>query len=211
MQLGKAMLLVLQGEVFMRRKMYPEARAKLVESYKEEPENLGVRRAAVKLFAADPDQGPVRALKLLDKVVKDFGDMPILRLERADLLTVINDEDLTDQLFSLTEGIDDWENSKKVQLWRGLADKFRRLRNEEARAECLQQVTALSPGDLPSLLETFQIARQAGDDAGMQEAQAKILKVVKSKENPTWLFTEANRKLAAWRAAGGKGNALEQA
>lgn len=211
MQLGEAMLSVLRGEVFMRRKMYPQAREKLIESYKLDPKNLGVRRAAVKLFAADPEQGPVKALKLLDKVVADFGDMPILRLERADLLTVINDEDLTNQLFSLTEGIDDWSESEKVQLWRGLASKFGRLRNEEARTECLQQVTALSPGDLPSLLELFQVARQAGDDPAMVAAQSQILEVVKSKQNPTWLFTEAHRKLADWRAAGGEGKGLAEA
>ena len=58
MQLDDAMLEVLRGEVFMRRKMYPEAREALLRSYKMAPENLGVRRAAVKLFAADPDQGP---------------------------------------------------------------------------------------------------------------------------------------------------------
>lgn len=211
MQLGDAMLAVLRGEVYMRRKMYTEAREQLVKSVKLDEDNLGVRRAAVKLFAADPDQGPVKALRLLDKVVKKFGDMPILRLEKADLLTVINDENLNDQLFALTEGIDDWTTNQKIQLWRGLAAKFGRLRNEEARAECLQQVTALSPGDLPSLLELFEVARTSGDEQGMRDAQESIFDVVKSRENPTWLFTEAQRKLVAWRAAGGEGDALAQA
>lgn len=211
MQLGEGMMAVLRGEVLMRRKMYPEARAKLIEAYKLDPENLGVRRAAVKLFAADPDQGPVKALKLLDKVVADFGDMPILRLERADLLSLINDEDLTDQMFALTEGLDGWTEAQKVQLWKGLADKFGRLGKEEVRRECLQQVAALAPGDLPALLEIFQVARQGGDDDAMKQAQDQILEVVGSKQNPTWLFTETQRKLAAWRASGGKSGDLEKA
>ncbi|TWU00530.1 tetratricopeptide repeat protein [Botrimarina colliarenosi] len=211
MKLGKGMLLVLKGEVQMRRGNYDEARKLLVQAYKEEPDNLGVRRAAVKLFAADPEQGPAKALGLLDGVVKKFGDLPILRLERADLLSVINDENLTEQLFALTEGTEDWETPQKIQLWKGLADKFGRLRDEESRAECLRKVVELSPGDLPTLLETFSVALASNDVAGAKEAQDAVLEVVGSKEDPTWLYMEANRLLANWRAAGGKGDGAKEA
>ncbi|MEO0528968.1 MAG: tetratricopeptide repeat protein [Planctomycetota bacterium] len=211
MKLPKAMLEVLRGEVFMRRKMYIQARKALVKSYEMEPDNLGVRRAAVKLFAADPEKGPVQALKLLDKVVADFGDLPILRLERADLLTVINDEDLTDQLFALTDGLDDWTDPQKVQLYRGLAQKFGRLRNEEARSECLRKVAELSPSDLPTLLELFAVAMASNDKQAMQDAQKRLLDVVGSKEDPTWQYTEAQRLLTEFRAAGGEGDQINQA
>lgn len=209
--LSEGMLKVLQGEVQMRRGNYPEARQLLIDAYKIDPDNLGVRRAAVKLFAADPDQGPVKALGLLDKVVKDFGDMPILRLEKADLLSVINDEDLTDQLFALTEGIDGWTTAQKVQLWKGLASKFARLRKEEERSECLRKVAELSPGDMPTLINLFNVAKSANDSEGMKSAQDAILKLVGSKEDPTWMFTEAQRELAGWRATGGQGDGLDKA
>lgn len=211
MQLGEAMLTILRGEVMMRRGKYPEARELLIKAYKMDPKNLGVRRAAVKLFAADPDQGPAKALSLLDKVVQDLGDMPILRLERADLLSMINDENLTEQLFALAEGIDDWETPQKVQLWKGLAEKFGRLRDEESRAECLRRVTELAPGDLPSLIEMFNVSLAANDAAGAQEAQDAILKLVGTKEDPTWMYTEASRLLAEWRSNGGKGDGARQA
>lgn len=211
MNLDEAMLEVLRGEVDMRRGKYVEAREHLIGSYNLAPKNLGVRRAAVKLFAADPEQGPVKALKLLDKVVKDFGDLPILRLERADLLSVINDENLTEQLFDLTEGIEDWNTGQKVQLWKGLASKFERLRKEDERLECLRQVAELSPGDLATMLDLFNVALEAGDDTGMQNAQEAILKVVGNKENPTWLYTEARRQLAKWRAASGEGDGIDRA
>lgn len=207
----KAMLDVLRGEIFMKRKMYPEARAALMGAFKKAPDNLGVRRAAVKLFAADPEQGPVKALRLLDEVVKKFGDMPILRLERADLLSVINDEDLTNQLFALTEGIDDWSSEQKVQLWRGLSDKFARLGNQEARAECLQQVAELAPSDLAALLELFAVARSEVSQTAMRDAQQKILDVVGSKEDPTYQFTEANRLLIEWQTSGRDPETLKKA
>lgn len=211
MGLSDGMLKVLQGEVQMRRGNFKEARRLLVDGHNLEPDNLGVQRAAVKLFAADPDQGPVRALSLLDRVVERFGDMPILRLERADLLSVINDEGLTDQLFALTEGIDDWTVPQKVQLWKGLANKFGRLRKEEERAECLRKVAEISPGDLPSLLNLFNVAKNTNDTDGMKEAQDAILKLVGGKEDPTWMFTEAQRELQGWRATGGQGQGLKKA
>lgn len=211
MKLGEGMLAVLRGEVFMRRGMYAEARKQLIKAYKLDPENLNVRRAAVKLFAADPGQGPVKALKLLDKVVDDFGDMPILRLERADLLTVINDEDVTEQLFALADGIEDWDTDKKVQLWKGLAEKFARLRNEEARLQCLDRVAELSPGDLETMLRLFLVAREADDADGMARAQQRVLDVVGSKNDPTWLYTEAQRVLSEYRTSGGQGSGLDDA
>ncbi len=211
MQLGDAMLDILRGEVMMRRGKYPEARKLLIGAYKKDPDNLGVRRAAVKLFAADPDQGPAKALTLLDKVVEDLGDMPILRLEKADLLSMINDENLTDQLFALTEGIDDWETPQKVQLWKGLAEKFARLRDEEARAECLRRVAELQPGDLPTLIDMFNVSLAANDPAGVKRAQDAILDLVGSKEDPTWLYTEASRLLNEYRVSGGQGDGVKQA
>lgn len=211
LDLSEAMRLVLQGEVLMRRGLYPEARTKLLEAFKLAPNELGVRRAAVKLFASDPEQGPVNALKLLDKVVQDLGDMPILRLERADLLMAINDEDLTDQLFGLAENIDDWDRDKKVQLWKGLAAKFAQLRDSESRQACLVEVAKLSPNDLATLEDLFLVARQSEDQAGMKEVQEMILEVVGSKERAEWMFTEANRLVSLYKTQGNDEKLLEEA
>lgn len=211
LELGDAMLDVLRGEVQMRRGNYAEARKLLLEGFKKDPDNLGVRRAAVKLFAADPDQGAAKALALLDEVVKKFGDLPILRLERADLLSAVNDENLTEQLFALTEGIDGWETSQKVQLWRGLAEKFARLRDDDSRVLCLQKVAELEPTDLPVLLEMFAVAIARGDTSQARQAQDAVQKVVGSKEDATWMFTEASILLADFRLAGGKGEGAAKA
>ncbi|MEQ8847381.1 tetratricopeptide repeat protein [Botrimarina sp.] len=205
--IGDAMFEVLRAEVLMRREKYPEARETLLAAYEMDPDNLGVRRAAVKLFAADPEQGPVKALRLLDEVVKKFGDMPILRLERADLLSVINDEDLTNQLFSLAEGMEDWPAEQRVQVWRGLAEKFGRLGDREARQECLERVAELAPSDLPALLELFSAAQSAADQQAMRDVQKQILEVVGSQEDPTYQFTEAYRLITEWQT-GGRDEAL---
>ncbi|TWT89013.1 bacteriophage N4 receptor, outer membrane subunit [Pseudobythopirellula maris] len=198
--LSDAMEIILQGEVLMRRGKFAESRKKLLEAYRMAPNDLGVRRAAVKLFAADPEQGPVKALKLLDKVVADFDDLPILRLERADLYIAINDENLTEQLMSLTDDLDAMTRDQKIQLWTGLSKKFAQLRDRESQTYCLRQVADLAPSDLVALLQLFMTAREQDDEAGMRDAQDRILEVVGSQENPTWMFTEANRLVADYRA-----------
>lgn len=197
--LSPAMRSVLEAEVFMRREMYPEARKKLIDSYKLDRENVGVRRAAVKLFAADPGQGPVKALTLLDKLVDDFGDLPILRLDRADLLISINDEELTDQLFALTKNLESMDKQQKVQLWDGMANRFQRLRDRESQQYCMQKIADLSPSELPTLISLMLMASQSNDEAGMKDAQDRILKVVGSKDDATWLFTESHRLITQYR------------
>lgn len=200
LSLSEGMRLVLQAEVLMRRELYKEARAKLIAAYKKSPEELGVRRAAVKLFASDPTQGPVKALKLLDKVVKDFGDMPILRLERGDLLIAVNDEGLTEQLFALADDTEEWETNKQVQLWNGLGQKFARLNDRASQLAAMSKVAELSPGDLPTLEKMFMMARESNDDAGMKEAQKKILAVVGDKDSADYQITEAHRLIAKYRS-----------
>ncbi len=211
LELSEGMRLVLQAEVLMRRGLYKEARAKLIEAYKKAPKDLGVRRAAVKLFASDPTQGPVKALKLLDKVVDDFGDLPILRLERADLLVAINDEGLTEQLFALTDGIEDWKINQQVQLWTGIGQKFSRLNDRESQLVTMAKVADLSPGDLPTLEKMFMMARESKDDAAMTEAQKKILAVVGDKDDAAYQITEAYRLVTKYRTEKKDPELLEEA
>ena len=200
LELSEAMQLVLRGEVDMRRELYAKARAKLLKAYKLEPDNLGVRRAAVKLFASDPDQGPEKALKLLDKVVEDLGDLPVLRLDRAKLYIAIDNENLNDELFSITEGMEEWETEKQIQVLNGLAQVFSQLKDNESRQACLVKIAELSPSDLATLQNLFMMARQENDLAGMSEMQDRILKVVGSKDRTEWMFTEAHRLVSLYRS-----------
>ncbi|MEO1496906.1 MAG: tetratricopeptide repeat protein [Planctomycetota bacterium] len=199
LNLSEGMRKVIEGEILMRRKKYPEARKKLLESYEADPENLGVRRAAVKLFALDPDKGPVTALKLLEKVVKDFGDKPILRLEKADLLVRINDEDVSEQLLELTEGTSDWSRKDQVQLWNGLAQRFEQLRDREKRELCLNKVVELSPSDLATLERLFMMARQSDNESAMLETQKRIREVLGTSADPVYRFTEAHLMVSRYR------------
>ncbi len=191
--LDDATLGLLRAEVLMRRKMFAEARQQLTDIYKKNPKNLTVRRSAVRLVAADPEGGVAKALTMLDALEKDFGDLPILRLDRADMYLLANDKEVKNQLLALAKDFGDWDNSQKIQFWQGLATAFQRIRDNENASMCLEETTKLAPTDLASLMRRFALALEANDDVNMAEAQEQILEVVGSKENANWMFTEAQR------------------
>ena len=65
---------------------------------------------------------------------------------------------------------------------------------EEAR-QCLTLAADNQPNELPLRLALFSLALDAGDDAGMKEAQDKILQIVGDEGDSNWLYAEARRKL----------------
>ncbi|MEM8865391.1 MAG: tetratricopeptide repeat protein [Planctomycetota bacterium] len=195
---------LLKADIFARRKMYAEARRAVGKARKENPDDLRVWRAALRILASDPDRGPVEALKNIPALVKKFGDLPLLRLDKADFLIRIADEDLPQQLLALADGIESWETQQQVQLWKGLAARFQQLRDAESRQIALEKVAALSPNELPTLLDLFQSAIESNDAQQIADAQKQILNLVGSKDDPTYLYTEANQLL--WKFASGSGD-----
>ena len=189
---------LLEAQVLVSRKMYAEARDKIREAYVLAKDDIAVQRAAVRLIAADPDHGPDDALKMLDGTVKRFGDQRLLRLDRADLYMARNSETLADELLSLTEGIDDWAQSDQVELWKGIATRLNRAKLREEAEAAWRKVAEMSPNDLPSLMEVFDMAADRNDDAAMQAAQEKILESVGSKRDPSYAFTEAARNYSLY-------------
>ncbi len=51
------------------------------------------------------------------------------------------------------------------------------------------------PNELPIRLALFSLSMETGDDAGMKDAQDKILQIVKDKNDSNYLYAEARRQL----------------
>ena len=69
---------------------------------------------------------------------------------------------------------------------------------DEAKAN-LERVADLRPNELPTRVAIFTLALEANDDVAMKDAQDKLLKVVGSKEDSNWLYSEARRLLSLYR------------
>ncbi|MEX2171608.1 MAG: tetratricopeptide repeat protein [Pirellulales bacterium] len=210
---------LLKVHVLMQRGDYVAAREMIREAYKQDPDNLNVRRAAMLLVSSDPEQGPSKALELHQSIVEKFGDTPQLRMDRADLLIALSnlgsadtsDATLKNQLMTLTEGTQEWENQQQVQLWSALGAKFLSIRLRDEAETCWKKVTELAPGDLATRVMLFKMAREENDDVGMKQAQDAILEIVRSEQNSTWIYTEAQRLLSQVARGQAGAEALQQA
>lgn len=201
---------LLKAQVLVSRKMYKEAQQPLREAYDMAKEDLAVQRAVVRLVAVDPDRGPEDALKLLDRTVDDFGDQWQLRLDRADLYLAMNEETLVEDLMALTEGIDEWDRSRQVELWKGIAARLARAGKREESEAAWNTVAEMNPDDLRTLMQVFDLALIRNDDEAMREAQNKVLKLVGSKRDANWAFAEAARKFVEFRRDPSKGQLREE-
>ncbi len=185
--------LLLEAEFLLKRGEYDKAVAKARDAKELDPENLNVQRLVLRVVAVNPKFGPLEALKRLPLIVEKFKDQPLLRIDEADLRIAINDGDLPQQLMKLTEGIEDWSIAQRVQLLTEIATRLTQVGATAQATECWERVVETTPGDLKTLLQLFMTARASGDTKRMAETQEKILRVVGTKENATWLYTEASR------------------
>jgi cellulose synthase operon protein C len=203
--------------LYLMREDFAAAKNKLVSARKTDPKDIRVQLAAIRLLQQDPTAGTEKAMQLLDKVAAQFGDHSAERLLRADLLMAqkgkalkeqadkassegaapdsLNVDDLKAQLAKLGEGVDDWGTDEKIELWNGLAARFMAIGDRTIATNYWNKVADLRPDELPTRLTLFGMALEAGDDAGMRDAQQKILDLVGSKNDSTWLYSEARRQM----------------
>ncbi len=189
------------AQVLVSRKKYDEARKPLVEAYKMADDDVSVRRAAIRLVALDPNEGPERALKMLDAAVDDekVGDQWQLRLDRADFYMALNRESVVEDLLSVTEDIDKYERGQQIEIWKHVATRLARAGKREESEAAWSKVAEIDPNSLPTLMQMFEMALMRNDDDAMREAQKKVLKLVGTKNDANWAFTEAARKYVQYR------------
>ncbi|HJQ80823.1 MAG TPA: tetratricopeptide repeat protein [Lacipirellulaceae bacterium] len=193
-------LKVFEAQLMMSREDYDGAAKALAEANKLKPNDLLITRVYVQLFRLNPKAGPEKALEMWQKMANQFKDredaLAELRLDKADILIAMKKDDLRAELAGLSEGIDNWPAQEKVELWGGMSQKYLTLGMMDEARQYLSLAADNRPNELPLRMSLFMLALDAGDDAGMQEAQKKILEIVKDRNDSNWLFTEARRKLS---------------
>jgi tetratricopeptide (TPR) repeat protein len=200
----KANLNIRRAQLMTMREDYENARKLLKEADESTPDNLLIHRMLIQLARLDPKVGPEKALQTWEAVAKKFKDpqdQPELRLDKADILIALragqpNSDELKVELASLLAGIDDWQDAQKAELWGGMAARFLSLGLADEARQYLTLTAEVQPNDLPLRLSLFALALDAHDDAGMKEAQDKILEIVGDQNDSNWMYTEARRKLS---------------
>ena len=191
--------LIYRAQLMIMSEDFDAAAKTLSEALRLSPKNLTVHRLVISLARLNPKIGPEKALARWQKAVNDFGDVAALRLDKADILIALHKDDpakLRAELAGLVEGVDNWKADQKVELWSNMAARYLSLNMIDEARQYWTLSAELQPHELPLRLQLFQLALLANDDAGMEDAQAKILQIVGDRDDSTWLYTEARRKLS---------------
>lgn len=176
-----------------KTELFAQAREAITQAYRLNPKDLTVQSAAPRLLALEPDNGPIRAMELLDAIVKKNGDSPAFRTLRIDLLAMIRGEDFTNRMYAATEGMDDWTADQQAQVWAAAGNRFEQFGQFQDAQTAIGQAAELAPNLLQHRLSLFDLALKQGDDKAMNAAQEKILEIVKSKSDPNYVVTELKK------------------
>ncbi len=197
--LSEARTALQRAQVFLEREMFPQAE-KLVQAAAElEPDNVGVRFAAVKLLLRKPGGGPEKALKLLDRTVEKFGVSLDSRMVRIETLLKLSHDDAAERLSALTEGTEEWTSAEKVRFFSSLGMAFRRLGVPGKAIEYWKTAAGFAPNSLPIRMHLFELTLQQRDKDAIKDAQQKILDLVKDKNDASYVLTEVKRRLLGYR------------
>ena len=194
----KTVELLYQAQVFLDREMYDKAREKIREANVIDPKNVNVQLAAVRLMWIEPHTDLEKALNRLTQVEKDYGVTLKSRTQRAEIITRAGGEDVVEKLQALTEDIEDWSDRDKLGLYVILGRSLTQLGEVDAAHDFWNQAALTSPNNLPVRMELFEKALQMHDDQAMQDAQEKILELVGSKNDASYIVTEVRRQMFAF-------------
>lgn len=191
---------LVKAQIALVREDYNGANKLLDEANLLSPKNLQIYRFKIQVARANPQVGPVKALELLQKVVDQFGDKAALRIDKADILIVLNKdkqdkEPLKRELAELLSGMDSWSTQEKVDLWREMAGRYLSLNMIDEGRQYMALAADNLPNDLPLRIALFNVALEVGDPEGMKAAQDKIQQIVGDQNDSAWLYAEAKRKL----------------
>ncbi len=203
-QLDETTMKLYQAQLMIMREDFDGAAKLLGEAKNLSPKNLQVHRMIIQLARINPKIGPERAAEVLKKVVAEFGDQSALRIDKADILIQLNKdqqdkEPLKRELANLFAGMDQWTKPQKIELWSNMANRYLNLNMLDEARQYLTLAADNQPNELKLRLALFSLAMEAGDDAGMKDAQDKILQIVGDKNDSNWLYAEARRKLTLIR------------
>ncbi len=199
-KLAPSIVALLKAQVALMREDFDRAAQIVLAAEKEDPKSLQLKRFKLQLARLNPKIGPAKALEYWQRLADEFGDLPGLRLDKADILISLNKdkadkEQLKQDLAGLAAGIDNWTTAQKVELWNGIARDYINLNMIEEARQYLNLVADNQPQELPVRMALFSMALEANDEEGMKSAQDKILQVVGDKTDSAWLSAEARRKI----------------
>lgn len=205
--LGVPQQKLLQSKILIKRGRFDEAKAMIRDAASTDKANLNqndklnIQYTAILLVLSDPNQGAPVAMKMLDRLEKNFGRTFRSIVQRADVLAQLNPEDVSQQLRGLVTAAKELPEDQKIseaqllQLYKIIGLKFEQLAKVDESREFYQMSAELEPNNLPLRMHLFDLAVRERNDAAMEEAQQEILDFVKSKTHPNYILANVKRQI----------------
>jgi tetratricopeptide (TPR) repeat protein len=188
---------------YLLKKGQPDAAAALLEASRVKfGENIIFWRAQAEVSLAK--SGPAEGLKVLDQAQQKIGDSNDLRLQRISYLSQIGDDASKQQIVEIASKVDELPEAERIPVLQAAAAAFNRLRDFPRSGKYYEEIAKRDPSDLTSLLMIFSVAREANEEAQMQDAVARIKEMV-GEENSYYLFCQASALV--WEVIQGKAKA----
>jgi tetratricopeptide (TPR) repeat protein len=189
---------VLKAEVLLNKGQLAQARKILDEQRQKDPKDLATWLATANLEFKD--KGIDAALGVFDKATEQLGDVPQLRLGR---LTVINrapakteseQNALASSLLKEEANLDKFKPEERKALLLAVATAYYRLTKFDDTARLWKQAIEADPDDFSIRLNLFELARDRGDEAGMNSALEELKKATGPNSDES-LYADASKTL----------------
>ncbi|MBX9788847.1 MAG: tetratricopeptide repeat protein [Pirellulales bacterium] len=194
---------------YLIKKGQPDAALALLNSSSEKfGDNAIFWRAQAEVSSIK--SGPAEGLKVLDAARQKLGDSNDLRLQQISYLSQIGDDAAKQKIVDIVAKVDELPEAERIPLLQSAAAAFNRLRDFSRSGQYYEEIAKRDPADLTALLMIFSVAREANDEAKMQDAIARIKEMV-GEDNSYFLFCRASALV--WEVVQGKAqpDALVQA
>ena len=178
---------LLRVEVLHAQDRNDEAEKVLQKAHEKYPKQPEIWSAMVMVASIKKDWD--KAEKILDDYQKQLGDSAEFRLGRAEYILRRYNTKAGEHLKKLSENIDTFSDTDRIQLWNGLLNAARRTGD---KALIKQLTNLLAQKDSNNLEVQFLRVEQAAnnqDQAALEEALKDVQKI--EGQGPLWLFGHA--------------------
>jgi len=199
-----AELVILQSEIQLAQKHYPQARRLLDRARVEFPRSMAIECALADMAARHQDY--VEAVHVLDQAEKALGDSIELRLARLHLASQRSGAPARKVVAAMGENLQAFSAKDRTRLRRELAETWTKLGDPRQAEQTWRNLIQEQPGDLRARLALLELCLQGGKHDAARPMLAELRKL-EGEKGALWRYGAAALIVAESTSAG----KLEQA
>jgi tetratricopeptide (TPR) repeat protein len=197
--------IILRAELFRAMGLDGRARQTLEQARRKSPKNEKLWIASVEMFTRQKNYREGR--ELLEQAQKAIGDSVDLRLARTRLLISQDPADLTKLLGQIAENSSAFSPDDRRRLLGTIATELTRRGDRDLAGKLWKELAALDPKSLQPHVRLIELALDANDKAGIDQALEQIRRIDGDDGTNARYWSTRSMIWQAEQLAGGAGKA----